>query len=250
MTRMALLDSDIIAYRAAIFTEDASEGEALELLVRITDIWTSKANCEGYVHCITRGPSFRRESWGLYKGNRKDKVRPKHLSALYDHLLESGACYHYGLEADDILGTLATHPDRDQWVIVTIDKDLDQIEGLHYNPDKEIAYEVSADDADLYKWMQVLSGDSTDCYPGIPGVGQAKARRILEDVPFGQREEIVRAAYKAKELTDEYYNQMVTCATILTYGMDIDPCKLSSSDSSEVGTLRELLQSIMQWNGR
>ena len=249
MTRMALLDSDVIAYRAAILTENASERDAIELAQRITDTWVNKADCDGYVECITQGTSFRRESWGLYKGNRKDKVRPKHLSALYARMRDSNACYHDGLEADDVIGILGTHPKRDGWVVVTIDKDLDQIAGAHFNPDKECAYEVSEDDADLYRWMQVLSGDSTDFYPGIPGVGQAKASRILEDVPLGQRGEIALAAYKSKDLTEEYFNQMVICATILTYGKDIPTCKPLLSDSKEGGTLQGLLQSIMLWHG-
>ena len=45
MTKIALLDSDIIAYRAAVLTEDVTEAMAIELADRITDTWVDGAGC-------------------------------------------------------------------------------------------------------------------------------------------------------------------------------------------------------------
>lgn len=250
MTKIALLDSDIIAYRAAVLTEDVTEAMAVELADRITDTWVDGAGCDGYVACLSIGSSFRRNAWPLYKSNRKDKVRPQHLSAVMNHLKAGNACWHPGLEADDVMGILATHPDSlDELCIVTIDKDLDQVPGLHHNPDKETRYTVSPDDGHLYKWRQVLSGDPTDFYPGIPGIGVKKAAAILDEVCEGDREDVVKEMYNTKELEPAYYQQMVVCATILTYKETIT-CDLLSLGLTEAGTLLAFLESIKSYAGQ
>ena len=80
------------------------------------------------------------------------------------------------LEADDILAKLQSN----NTCIVTTDKDLDQIAGWHYNWVKDILYEVSVEQAIHSKYIQILTGDSTDNIEGIPGVGPVSAEKCLE----------------------------------------------------------------------
>src|SRR5690606_12264806 len=68
-------------------------------------------------------------------------------------------------------------------VIVSEDKDLHTVPGLHFNPakDSKVRY-VSTLDADRLFLYQTLVGDPVDGYPGAPRIGpkSAYARRILE----------------------------------------------------------------------
>lgn len=91
-----------------------------------------------------------------------------------------------GLEADDVLGILATHSTlvKGEKIIVSHDKDLGQIPGLHLNPmsPDEGVYRIAPAFARRLLAYQVLVGDSTDNYPGRPGCGPVKAEKILEKV--------------------------------------------------------------------
>ncbi len=69
-----------------------------------------------------------------------------------------------------------------RYVVASTDKDLKQIPGLHYNWKKERVAEVDQRRADYWFYFQVLTGDSTDGYAGgCPGIGECRARRVLED---------------------------------------------------------------------
>lgn len=244
--KIALLDSDITAYRAAVLCAEETVEEAIDLFERIQESWMDAARCDLSVTCLTTGKSFRSKAWPEYKANRADKLKPVHLDAVRAHAMKSSFIAHPGWEADDVLGFL--HSGRPcaadiETVLVTVDKDLDQVPGWHCNPDKEIMYEVSPEDADLYRWMQVLSGDSTDNYAGIPGIGEKKARKMLEDVPSSDLEQTVRAIYTEKGLDEHYYNAMVVCSTIIQYSEEIE-CALLSLDSSEESTLVSFLRSL------
>jgi DNA polymerase-1 len=85
------------------------------------------------------------------------------------------------LEADDVLGILATstHVDYGERIIVTSDKDLLQIPGKHYNPRNGKSATVTESAGDYFFLTQVLTGDPTDGFPGIKGVGPKKAEKIL-----------------------------------------------------------------------
>lgn len=242
--RIALTDSDIVAYRAAILCEEQDEADCIHLIDRMHDYWQDSAYADMFVPCLSVGKSFRTAWWPDYKANRKDRPKPRHLSAAYAHIRSNPRCmWHTGWEADDVLGFLGTTEIAGfETVIVTIDKDLDQVLGSHCNPDKEICYTVDADDADMYKWMQVLSGDTTDNYPGIPRIGQEKARKLLIDVSSGDRESVVKSVYKDKGFDDTYYTQMLRCAVILTNTEEVE-CGLLSPDLNVESTLVPFLLS-------
>ena len=62
------------------------------------------------------------------------------------------------IEADDILGILATSQKivKGNKIIVSIDKDLDQIAGLHYNPKNKEFYKVTPKEAEYNFYFQVF----------------------------------------------------------------------------------------------
>ena len=72
------------------------------------------------------------------------------------------------LEADDVLGILATEPSNEERIIVSIDKDLYQIPAK-ISKDGKTFEEISENEANYWHMMQTLTGDSTDGYSGCPG---------------------------------------------------------------------------------
>lgn len=115
-----------------------------------------------------------------YKANRENVPKPQHFNFVRALLLKWGAEEVDGIEADDAMGIGLT--DDPEAVICTIDKDLNQIPGRHYNWETGSKYQVSATDAHRWFLRQLLTGDSTDNIPGIPGLGEKKANTILESV--------------------------------------------------------------------
>ena len=82
------------------------------------------------------------------------------------------------LEADDALGIAATSGLYDNFVLVSPDKDMQQIPCRIYNLKDE--FTQTAEDAERKLYEQALTGDSTDGYRGCPGVGPKRAKDILD----------------------------------------------------------------------
>ena len=93
------------------------------------------------------------------------------------------------MEADDVMGILATDPTYlpdYQKVIVSIDKDMKTIPDTYiYNPDKDYQpWLNSKEDADKWFLSQAIGGDSTDGYPGCCGLSVESAAAFLGDPWF------------------------------------------------------------------
>lgn len=130
-----------------------------------------------------------------YKGNRDNVQKPKHYRDCGEFLLSRGAIVLDGLEADDALGIYASR-DRDGTIIISIDKDLDQIAGHHYNWVNREYYKVGQRAADIFLHTQILTGDSTDNIPGLPGCGKISAASLLKGAKSTKDlHDIVKGAY-------------------------------------------------------
>jgi hypothetical protein len=187
----ALFDSDIFAYRAASACEDEDEATAQRTLDRlIVDVLmcgvdTLYPDCfvDSWSMHLTGKNNFRYQiaTTVPYKGNRVDKPKPKHLAFLRDYLVkEWGATISEGEEADDTIAIEATKL-GDNCVIVSLDKDLDQIVGWHYNFVKKIGYYIKQEEALVKLYTQMLTGDAADNIKGLMGIGPVKAAKIIGD---------------------------------------------------------------------
>jgi DNA polymerase-1 len=130
---------------------------------------------------------------------------------------------HYGivfnsLEADDVLGILATDvssPEIEK-IIVSIDKDLKQIPGQIY--DGKDLIPITKKQGDYWFLIQTLAGDSVDGYGGCPGIGVKTAQKLLDPkVSFKKNWNTLVETYNKKGYSKEEVLQQARVARILRY---------------------------------
>lgn len=147
--------------------------------------------------------NFRKKLNPTYKSNRVASKRPVYLYECKDWLAEQYTSIGYPtLEADDVMGILASAPSDDEVIMVAEDKDMLTIPGKLYRPHKpdEGILEITLQQADWYHMLQTLTGDVTDGYDGCPGVGKVTAARLLDDMmkPVPVHTEITRGKNKGQ----------------------------------------------------
>lgn len=154
-------------------------------------------------------PTFRHEMYAAYKGTRKPM--PPELREQVPLMKEVLRAMHIqtveqpGLEADDILGTLARRAEKDgmEVSLVSGDRDLLQIATNrvkiripktkggrtqiedYYAADVETAYQVNPTQ---FIELKALMGDTADNIPGVPKVGEKTAKDLM--VTYGSIENI------------------------------------------------------------
>jgi DNA polymerase-1 len=188
---VALIDGDFAVYYTAFLTE--GEGDVFDFTNNLDGTikkWTKLAGCVGACICLSKfkEKNFRHALYSGYKACRKGRELPKFIQQGYEHLTMRGRKWSEhtkvfqidNLEADDVMGILATSGSYAKTVIVTVDKDLKTIPGLHYDPKKQILDDVSPMEAIRRLYMQWLTGDPTDSIPGLPGIGPKKAEKVID----------------------------------------------------------------------
>jgi hypothetical protein len=203
---VAILDGDIIAYRAAFWAD--AEGVD-ELPHRIsTDIsnWTPEGTKRIVIAMsCPREVNFRRDFWQSYKLHREGAKSPDCMEYAiellwnqmeYSPATTSTRCVDR-LEADDLIGMMVS---SGKAIGITVDKDLRQVPGWHWNPDKETEpVLVSQEDADNFFYQQWMTGDSTDNIWGLWKVGPAKAKKVLDSNPREEWEQVILKMYEEED---------------------------------------------------
>ena len=182
---IALIDSDILCYRVGAVTEEENENTAIETMaVYLEDmLMFDLLDCEEHELFLTGKQNFRFDVavTAPYKGNRKDKAKPKHLPLLREYLQVSwDASVSDGQEADDDIAIRATELGED-CIIASIDKDCLQVPGWHYNFVKKVKKHVTPEEGLRFFYKQILMGDSADNIKGMHRVGEVTATKMLAD---------------------------------------------------------------------
>lgn len=216
-----LVDADIVAYQAAFSTEQAirwggcDDEDAIWTLhsdekdcKNWIDNWfitlKSDTQCSELISCFSDKDNFRKKILSDYKANRTQQRKPITLKFCKDYIFKNyNGMVRPNIEADDILGILATSQKivKGNKIIVSIDKDLDQIAGLHYNPKNKAFYKVTPKEAEYNFYYQVLVGDSTDNYKGLPSYGEVKTYKALLDCKNYWK--TIVELFKKEKLTEE-----------------------------------------------
>jgi 5'-3' exonuclease len=220
--RVLLGDADIFAFRLASRNQtsvDFGDGEEtlhydMDELIEDTKEYladlTEELEADELIICLSDDyENWRKAVHPQYKENRQGSKRPELLYPLKEYMFENYKSFRKPLlEADDVMGILATHPSliKGEKVIVSEDKDMLTIPGLLFKPHhpEEGIIESSEIDADRYWMYQTLIGDTTDNYKGAKGIGPKKAEVILDGLETVEEMwPAVVEAYLSKNMTEE-----------------------------------------------
>lgn len=211
----ALIDGDIIAYRCAASCEptkmkthlepmNVAIQRADELMYRILE----KLQVEDYTIFLSSGQNWRKLLDPTYKAHRI-RPDPVWLGDVQAFLVNDwNAVLADEMEADDALGMSAdVHT-----VIVSIDKDLHQIPGYHYNFVKDEFRYLDPFEAERVIYRLAMEGDKADNIKGIEGIGPVKAARIINEYQNIQElHEYVRSLFN----DDERFNKTLRLLKVL-----------------------------------
>jgi DNA polymerase-1 len=198
---LALIDGDIVAYRCAASAEADPVGIALIRAQDSIEQMLAAVGANEYQVWLSdkRENNYRRLISPDYKANRDNIPKPIHLDAVRQFLLDEWqANVAIEQEADDALGIEQTKAFEAniKSVICSIDKDLKQIPGQHYNFVKLEFDEVDVLTGIRYFYKQLLIGDRSDNILGVHGIGPKKADAALNGVShIPDMYEIVRSFY-------------------------------------------------------
>jgi DNA polymerase I len=206
MTTLMLIDGNSLTYRAffALPTDMATaSGQVTNAVFGFTSMLVNLLRDQKPDHLAVvfdrSEPTFRHEALSTYKGNRDatpDLLRQQ--MGIVREVVETlrvPVLDLVGFEADDIIATLATAAEArgDNVIIVTGDRDSYQ---LVHDPHIKVLYNKRGvsdyalyDEAGIFERTGVkptdyvhyaaLRGDPSDNLPGVPGVGEKTAAKLI-----------------------------------------------------------------------
>ncbi len=250
MEKLVLIDGHSILHRAFYGVPDLTNGDGLHtnavygFLNIMFKILEEESPDYLTVAFDVHAPTFRHEIYPEYKGTRKpmpEELREQVpllkevLAAMGIKMMEQA-----GLEADDILGTLAKRAEKEGAAVslVSGDRDLLQIATDvikiripktkggktevedYYADDVEKKYQVNPIQ---FIDLKALMGDSSDNIPGVPKVGEKTAAELMKqfgslDNIYAHVEEVTKKA--VRESLINYKEQAYLSKTLATINVD------------------------------
>ena len=223
--RLFLLDGMALVYRAhfalirsPIYTSKRVNTSALYgFTMNLLDLLENQSPTHLAVAFDTSDPTPRHKIYPEYKANREDM--PEDLAAQLPHVKRLIEAFNIpviecpGWEADDIIGTLARKADAEggyETYMVTPDKDFAQLvteTTRIYKPGRQgSAAEILDRDAICENWqvqdpLQTIDilglwGDASDNIPGVPGIGEKTAKKLVAQ--FGSIEALLENSDQLK----------------------------------------------------
>ena len=206
-------------------------------------------------------PTFRDRIYAEYKAQRP--AMPQGLRAQFPHVrrfmeaLQVPIFEMSDYEADDLLGTLAAQAEEQgiQAVIITGDTDTLQLVSPHVRvllqhhiqkqnlyDEAEVRRRYGGLEPGQVRYLKALCGDTSDNVPGIPGVGQKTAEKLL--LAYGTLEGIYdhldELPAKQRALLEEHRDlvfrglELVTIVRDTPVQLDLDACRWGTYDRNEV----------------
>lgn len=215
---IALIDADQVAFACAAAAEKHPVEQACHNAEGMINNILQAVNATGHELWLSGGFNFRYSVYPEYKAGRKTAYRPKWEHETKQFLVDYfGAQRTDGIEADDMLG-IRQHElcfGEGTWInnsiICHMDKDLDQIEGEHYNWElrrlgevirEPRRYSVTSEEADRFFYYQLIVGDSVDNIKGAVGSGKKAAKTLLDNLPPSEWYSAVRDLFSCEEELD------------------------------------------------
>jgi hypothetical protein len=215
--RTAHIDADFLAYQVSYEKED--DNKTLDDMQHnaevVVDHLKRMAGAENVHMHLTPSPSDKggRYDQALqkpYQGNRTDKPKPRYLHIMRDWLSKKWqGTQHYHCEADDGMSSAQyaaiAAGDKNKSVIVTKDKDLRMVPGLHldwatgqirdFSGFGEVALNGKGKLMGFgtkWFWAQMLVGDSADNTQGLPLVPGMVMNKIKPTAATLKAQEVIK----------------------------------------------------------
>jgi DNA polymerase-1 len=210
-----LVDADYLAYKTCASCEDESDfgNDVIVVTSRFSEVlaaFQSEINrlvnnlggMDDVMLFFSSSTNFRKKIYPDYKGHRNRK-KPCGYKRLLNWCGDNYTTLMIDdLEADDALGIFATDPiERDAGhILCSPDKDMRQIPGLLYDLTNPVT-EITKEEGDRWHMIQTMSGDQTDGYAGVPGIGIKRAVALFEKK--GWTWNTIVETFEEKELTED-----------------------------------------------
>lgn len=250
--KLFLLDSMALIYRAYFAlsrnprynSKGLNTGAILGFANTLYDVLKNEKPTHIGVAFDTMAPTVRHEGFAEYKANRESM--PEELAASLPYIKALIEAFNIpilavdGFEADDVIGTLARKAEAEGFEVfmMTPDKDFGQLvtEKIKiYKPAKsgekaeimgvnEVCVKFGISKPEQVIDMLGLWGDSSDNIPGIPGVGEVTARKLIEE--FGSVEQLIEKSDqirnpKLREKVETYKEQALVSKQLATIILDV-----------------------------
>ncbi|MFL0685155.1 MAG: DNA polymerase I [Algoriphagus aquaeductus] len=271
--KLFLLDAMALIYRAhfafsknpRINSKGLNTGVMLGFTNTLLEVLEKEKPSHIAVAFDTKAPTFRHVQYEPYKANRLEQ--PEDITVSIPWVKEIVKAFKIpvlemdGFEADDIIGTLAKKAERDHFTVymMTPDKDYGQIVDDHiflYKPafmgngvdvlgPKQVCEKWDIEHVDQVRDILGLMGDAVDNIPGIPGIGEKTAVKLLKE--FGTVEGLIANVDKLKgkqrENVENFAQQGLLSKELATIKIDV-PVDFDEVDLRYEGFDEEKLRAI------
>ncbi|MFZ5689139.1 MAG: DNA polymerase I [Bacillota bacterium] len=216
--------------------------------------------------------SFRHELFQAYKGTRKatpEDLRPQF--GMVKRILRAmriPVCELDGFEADDIIGTLSTQAEAKGWATLILTGDQDMLQLVAQDTKviltrKGISDIVEMGLAEINKKfglspkqlidIKALMGDSSDNIPGVPGVGEKTAVKLIQE--YGTLEALIEKldqvpSAKLRESLKQYREQALLSKELATINRQVELPLTLSQCPYQKPDYQELLQVFQELDFR
>ena len=218
-----LIDADFIVYKACAAAETEIDWGDDTILVtskfsdaynatkrELTKLENKFGTFTPMILFFSDSTNFRKKILPDYKGHRNRKKPCGYKRVINKLKTEFEVILMPTLEADDAMGIYATkHPGN---IIVSPDKDMKQIPGELYNLDE--TFTIDKDAGAKWHLIQSISGDQTDGYGGVPGIGVKRAEPLFNDKGYSWK--TVVEAFAERDLSEDDALTNARLAKILT----------------------------------
>ncbi len=273
--KLFLLDAMALIYRAHFaFSKNprvTSSGMNTSAMFGFTNTLWEVLNKEKPTHIAvafdTPEPTFRHVNYVEYKANRQEQ--PEDISIAIPYVKEILKAFNIpvlempGFEADDVVGTIARKADAAGYKVymMTMDKDYCQLvtENVFlYKPSsfgpgydvygiEKVLEKFGVANVDQVRDILGLQGDSVDNIPGIPGIGEKTAQKLIAE--FGSVENLIANSDKLKGKLQEnvrnFAEQGVLSKELATIHCDV-PVDFHEEDFAYTGPDREKLSNLFE----
>jgi DNA polymerase-1 len=213
------------------------------------------------------GPTFRKDLYPEYKANRE--ATPEDIKLTIPWIKKIIEAYNIpvveveNFEADDVIGTLAFKAEKEGFTVfmMTPDKDYSQLVSdniFMFKPKrsgndieilgpKEINEKFQTSDPKQVIDVLALWGDSSDNVPGVPGIGEKTAKKLISE--YGSIENVYKNLDqfkgKQRENLENFIDQAKLSKELVTIVTDV-PCEFNAESFKLTEFNRELLQSLFE----